>query len=287
MNADRNDFTETRNGDAPPPADDGKPGGEAGGELGFEAISISDLEPAPASDGAAPLLDVIGCDMDSSPCGPAGEGEPDDVRPPRWAGVVTGEDIVTPEDVRHEEPQQSPAAGPEGRPAGLPDRLDELVLRMDELSRHFDEKLKYDAHKEKIIDRLHGELQEYKSDLSKKYVAGLIMDIIKVIDDARKLATHFRGKEFSPEDPPRLLKALDDVAQDLEDVFQVQGVTPFSATDPRFDPARQRVVRKVDTADAALDKTVAESLAPGYEWDGKVLRRELVAVFTYNPALGA
>ena len=263
------------------------------GGIDIELISISDLDGSPSTDCSPELMDVIGCEVDavsgedqrpddSPPKDSPGEGE----HTPRWTGVATGADVVTPDDVHRDESRFSGAANAVAADS-VNFRLNELSVQMNDLLRQFEEKLKYDAHKEKVIDVLHSELQEYKTDLIKKYITGLVMDLIKVVDDARKLATHFKGRELGPEDQPRLIKALEDVAQDMEDVFQVQGVIPFTADDGRFDPAKQRVVRKVDTGEASLDKTVAESLAPGYEWDGKVIRREMVAVYSYNPALGA
>ena len=49
-----------------------------------------------------------------------------------------------------------------------------------------------------------------------------------------------------------------------------------------FDARRQRVLKKIETSDIAKDKTVAESLRPGYEWDGQILRPEIVAVYVYQ-----
>jgi len=46
--------------------------------------------------------------------------------------------------------------------------LDLLVTKLYTLQAEFQSKLKYDQHKDKIIDDLHRELQEYKSDLINK-----------------------------------------------------------------------------------------------------------------------
>lgn len=292
MNDDRTESAE----DAPTEKDE--PGGadsllvSGGVGMDIELISISDLggeaslQAAPVSDGPE-LMDVIGCDSADAEDRktPEGGDHGETIHPPRWTGVATGADVVTPDDVQRDESRFSGA--PQAASDSTVFRLNELSVQMNDLLRQFEEKLKYDAHKEKIIDVLHKELQEYKTDLIKKYVTGLIMDLIKVIDDARKMASHFKARDLSAEEQPKLLRALEDVAQDLEDVFQVQGIIPFIADDDRFNPNRQRVVRKIDTDEPSKDKTVAESIAPGYEWDGKVIRREMVSVYSYNPALGA
>jgi molecular chaperone GrpE (heat shock protein) len=40
--------------------------------------------------------------------------------------------------------------------------------------------------------------------------------------------------------------------------------------------------KKISTDDPALDKSVAHSIRPGYEWETKVIRQEMVAVYVYK-----
>jgi molecular chaperone GrpE len=192
------------------------------------------------------------------------------------------------------------AAGPgpvapdrEARPAAeadmdardaLEDRLDQLRLQMTELHREFEGKLKYDAHKDEIIDRLHAELQEYKQNIIKKYTLSIVMDVVKVTDDIRKWLSYFRSLDVSQRDPRKLFRYLEGIPSDLEDVFYWHGVKPFSSQEGAFDPARHRAIKKVPTDEQALDKKVAHSIRPGYEWETKVIRQEMVAVYVYQQA---
>ena len=161
-------------------------------------------------------------------------------------------------------------------------RLESLGLQISELQREFEGKLKYDAHKDQVIDRLHSELQEYKQDIIKKYVLSIVMDVVKVADDIRKWLAHFRSLEVSQRDPRKLFRYLEAIPSDLEDVFYWHGVKPFSHQEGDFDPSRQRAIKKIPTADPALDKSVAHSIRPGYEWETKVIRQEMVAVYVYQ-----
>ena len=161
-------------------------------------------------------------------------------------------------------------------------RLESLGLQISELQREFEGKLKYDAHKDEIIDRLHSELQEYKQDIIKKYVLSIVMDVVKVADDIRKWLAYFRSLEVSQRDPRKLFRYLEAIPSDLEDVFYWHGVKPFSHQEGDFDPSRQRAIKKIPTADPALDKSVAHSIRPGYEWETKVIRQEMVAVYVYQ-----
>lgn len=161
-------------------------------------------------------------------------------------------------------------------------KIEEVLEQLNRLHKEFQGKLKYDAHKERIIDHLHQELQAYKNDIVKKHVQSLIMDLIKIIDDTRKFTEHYRTKEPSLEDIAKLLDFLDHIPSDLEDILLWQGIKSFAGGESAFDPCRQKVLKKIETIDKAKDKTIAESLRPGYEWDGKVVRPEMVSIYLYT-----
>lgn len=152
------------------------------------------------------------------------------------------------------------------------------------LAEEFQTKLKYDEHKNRIIDGLHQELQEYREGLIRKHLHSTITDAIKIIDDIRKLKSHYEDEPPTEESLPSLLGFLEDIAADIEDLFSWQGVMPFTCNADHFDSTRQRVIKKIKTDDPQIDKKVAESIRPGYEWEGKVLRPEMVAVYIYNDA---
>ncbi len=166
----------------------------------------------------------------------------------------------------------------------LTEKLEGIEGQLAQLRQEFQGKLKYDAHKDKIIDNLHKELQEYKKDVIKKHMQSIVMDMIKIIDNIRRLTEHYNAQDPSESDPQKLLNLLEGVPSDLEDLFYYQGITPYTCNASAFDPSRQRLLKTVQTADKSLDKTVAESLRPGYEWDDKILRPEMVAVYVYDAA---
>jgi molecular chaperone GrpE (heat shock protein) len=161
-------------------------------------------------------------------------------------------------------------------------KLDEIDKKLDLLSQEFQEKLKNDSLKEKIIDGLHNELQEYKKDIFKKQFRSMILDLINIIDDLRKLSKHHREKGARDNDFEKLLGQLELIPSDLEDIFKNHGITPFICSGDNFDPKRQKIFKKVETMDKASDKTIAKSLRPGYEWDGWVIRPEMVEACIYK-----
>jgi molecular chaperone GrpE (heat shock protein) len=189
-----------------------------------------------------------------------------------------------------EEPAEAPgsleeppatARGASSFEALLP-ALEEIRGRLERLSQSFESKIQYDAHKEKVIDELHQALQEHRDGLLKKYLQRVFTDVIKIVDDVRKLTGHYREQPATPENSAKLIQYLEDVAYDLEDIFAWEGVVSFNSDSDVLDPVRQRVVSKIETDDPAKDKMIAERLRPGYEWDGKVIRPEIVAIYVWN-----
>ncbi len=163
-------------------------------------------------------------------------------------------------------------------------KLDEILSELRQMRKDFDEKIKTDIQKDKIIDELHKELQSHKNDFMKKYMEFMVMDVIQFTDSMRKLIQFYREQEISSLDPQKLLGILQGLPSDLEDLCARQGVNAFTCEEAVFVPMRQRVLKRIETAEAEKDKTIAERVHPGYEWDGKVIRPELVTVYALkNP----
>ncbi len=161
-------------------------------------------------------------------------------------------------------------------------QLIKIIQRIDILHQDFESRLKYDTHKNKIIDNLHKILQDYKNDFLKKYLKSVIVDVIQIVDNIRKLANHYKGRTLSEDDALKLAELLESIPSDLEDLFYRHGVKPFSCEGDSFDPTRQRVLKTVETADESKDKSVAERLRPGYEMDGNVIRPEMITAYIFK-----
>ncbi len=167
----------------------------------------------------------------------------------------------------------------------LGSKLDGLKEQFGILEAEFKGKIKYDGHKEKIIDDLHREVQEYKNDLVKNLVRPVIMDIIHTVDDITKLVNNHKTKDPSELDPLKLIKQMEGISSDLEAILFRQGIEPFNCPQPEFDPKKQKIVETLTVDDVSKDKTVSQRVHDGYEWEGKVLRQESVNVYVYKPGL--
>ena len=162
-------------------------------------------------------------------------------------------------------------------------RLDALNKQMEKLEAEFMGKIRYDQRKDKIIDDLHREVQEYKNDLLKNLTRPIIMDIIHAIDDIGKLVENHQAKDPSELDPMKLVRQMAGIAADLEDILFRQGVESFTSHQPAYDPKRQKIIKTEITEDPTLDKTISKRVHNGYEWEDKVLRQEMVNVFIFKP----
>jgi molecular chaperone GrpE (heat shock protein) len=199
-------------------------------------------------------------------------------------GEPVQEDRETPDFQEQEslEEKVGPLIGETETPPTLQHEIGTIHSLLTELKEEFVGKLKYDTHKDKIIDKLHQELQEYKQDIVKKHILSIVLDVVKVADDIRKWLTYFRSLDVSQRDPVKLFRYLEAIPSDLEDIFYWQGVRPYTNKGGIFNPAKQRAIKKIPTDDRSRDKTIAKSLRPGYEWEDKVIRQEMVAVYVYE-----
>ncbi|MCU0599526.1 MAG: nucleotide exchange factor GrpE [Desulfobacterales bacterium] len=200
---------------------------------------------------------------------------------------VSIESLKSTNDKSIEQESISEPEADEAEPPPFIGPLDEIKLQLNSLSKAFETKLKYDDHKNKIIDELHQSLQEYRQGLVQKYVQKIFTDVLKVVDDIRKFSAHYSSNRNADDTMDKFLTFLESTASDLEDLFLWEGISPFSCEGNLLDPARQRILNKFPTDDPAKDKIIAERVRPGYEYNGKIVRPEMVSVFVYQNNVSA
>lgn len=196
------------------------------------------------------------------------------------------------DDLEADEPEPTTEPEPEPEPADEPppfaafageihDALGRLGAQVQErlagLQAQFDREVRAEASRERIVDRLHAELQEYKQDLLLKVQRPIFVDLIQLHDDVGKMAA------AQPAEAEGFRGTLESIQTALEDVLYRQGVEPFRVDGDSFDPRRQRAVTTVPTPDPALARTVAARLRPGFQSGDKVIRPEMVTVYTHKP----
>jgi molecular chaperone GrpE len=153
-----------------------------------------------------------------------------------------------------------------------------LGRRIDTLAAAFDREVRAESTREKVVDRLHAELQEYKNDLLLNVMRPVFVDLIQLHDDIGKIVAAQSEREGSDE-VARLVDLMRGFQQGVEDILYRQGVEPFTLDDDAFDPRRQRAFSTVPTDDPGQAKRVAARLRKGFRAGEKVIRPEIVSVY--------
>ena len=158
--------------------------------------------------------------------------------------------------------------------------------RLDGLATRFDREIRAESTREKVVDRLHAELQEYKGDLLLNAMRPIFVDLIQLHDDVGKMAG--TAQDPAPEgDPSRFAALLASIQQGIEDILYRQGIEPFTNESDTFDARRQRAVSTVPTDDPALGRRVAERHRKGFLAGDKVIRPEVVSVYVVKVGASA
>jgi molecular chaperone GrpE len=219
---------------------------------------------------------------------------------------------VAPCDVAVDAPEGTPGSDPStrsGPPAGSQESLlaavrgleASLSRQLSELKGSIDRERRAEAAREKVVDRLHAELQEYKQDLLLSLLRPVFLDLIQLHDDVGKIldapARHdstceeigaAQGVEASrPEgESDRLRKALDGVRRGIEDVLYRQGVEPYTTEGVAFDARRQRAVSTVPAEDPRQARAVAARVRCGFRSGERIIRPEIVTVYAAHRESG-
>lgn len=152
-----------------------------------------------------------------------------------------------------------------------------LGKKLDGLQTLFDRELRAEATREKVVDRLHAELQEYKQDMLLNILRPVFVDLIQLHDDIGKMVSAEAEADGAVR---RLLDTMLGFQQGIEDILYRQGVEPFVQDGTAFDPRRQRAVATLPTDDPALNKTIALRHRKGFVAGEKVIRPEIVTVYS-------
>jgi molecular chaperone GrpE len=159
-----------------------------------------------------------------------------------------------------------------------------LTKKLDALQTVFDREIRAEATREKVVDRLHAELQEYKQGLLLGILKPVFVDLIQLHDDMGKMIT---AQGQAEGEVANLLDLIRGFQQGIEDILYRQGVEPFSLEGDAFDPRRQRALSTVPTEFVEKNKQVASRLRKGFQAGDKVIRPEMVTVYSYKEKAGA
>lgn len=159
--------------------------------------------------------------------------------------------------------------------------VEELSKKMDDMNTLFMQKIQHTTHEEKIVDQMHAELQKYKEDMYSQLVRPILLDIIDVRDSILRMSKSYAGKPEGEQSVP--LKVFSDYAYDVQDILEKNNISIYEGSEgDDFVPIKQRPVKKIETAVSELHGRIAESLSPGYDYMGKTISPEKVAIYLYQ-----
>ena len=101
-------------------------------------------------------------------------------------------------------------------------------------------------------------------------VSGILAEFLPVIDDIGRARTH-----------GELDGAFKSVGEALESTVQRLGMKPFGEPGDEFDPTRHEAIAH-EHSDQVDKPTCAIIYQPGYEFNGKIIRAEIVSVSDPN-----
>lgn len=103
--------------------------------------------------------------------------------------------------------------------------------------------------------------------------SGLIAKLSEVIDDLDRVTDHADGATKEA-----LLEGVEMVEKKLKTILEAEGLERIFPTGEKFDPAVMEALTTVPADDPAEDDDVANVFAPGYRFQGTLIRPARVVV---------
>ena len=137
------------------------------------------------------------------------------------------------------------------------------------------------AQNDGIIRELHSQLQESRAGLHWKILKTVLTDLVGLYDSLGNAISSPMGSGAD------VVGVLREFQQDVQDILERQGCSPFLVEGDAFDSKRQQAVRLVETADPALSGLISARKAPGFADENRLLRPEKVEVYVCPAKLRA
>jgi len=162
------------------------------------------------------------------------------------------------------------AAPAEEKPR-YPSYVEELIGRMAETERRFQEKKKQiDEEIARTKTRLEADSSR-RLDLERQKIVLSLLEVLDNLERALDAAPQAKTVEH-------LIEGIHMTAGLFRSKLQAMGVEPIEALDRPFDPNVEQAVGAIQVSDASRDGTVVEVVRPGYLIEGRLLRPAQVRV---------
>jgi molecular chaperone GrpE len=150
-----------------------------------------------------------------------------------------------------------------------------LEMRLNSLQELFENRFRYDETKERAFDTLYEKMRQYEGDYQASLKKNLVLALLLLHDNMQRI-------EVALCDRPAEQELVAELRQDLLDILYAEDVEPVGALGDSFDRHKQQVMQRIPTTDHAKDNKIERVVREGFVATNKVLRPQLVTVFTYQ-----
>lgn len=164
-------------------------------------------------------------------------------------------------------------------PQAVSSIAEQIAQILQDLRADFQAKIQYDTSKDRMIDSLHRELQQYREDFALKMLEPLLNDLVQLYDDIDRVTARKTGNENADQAREDL---RNHILSDLEAILQRYGYDMYQTVETTFDRKLHRVTRIIPTTDASLDLTIVERVRRGLRHGERIIRPESIVVYQYK-----
>lgn len=107
----------------------------------------------------------------------------------------------------------------------------------------------------------------------------MIMDVIGISNMLRNKQSVYQHKDANETNYKKLLKAMKEVDEKVEEILSHAGITKFRNEGHVFDKKRQEVIGEITTDDFNKHGKIASRFDFGFEKNGKTIQKERVKIF--------
>jgi len=172
---------------------------------------------------------------------------------------------------------QGPAA--DEQPDPIQSRLARLEDALNSLRACFDDRLRYDAAKDRAFDFLYSKLREQDTDQGFALKKNLILALLRLHD-------HMENAEGALDRDSHGRQHIADLRTALLDILYAEDIEPITTAGAEFDRTRQQALGSVPASDPAWDNTVDRVVRAGFVCGDRVLRPQSVIVRRYQSPEG-
>jgi len=159
------------------------------------------------------------------------------------------------------------------------DILNLLSNEVSSLSQTVENRLNYDATKEKAFDRLYAELDELKKNATFEQIRPLYMDLILLYDRIENTQYEL---SLSDSIPSTVINLFNSISDELIEILSRREIELIKNNTTSFDPVYQRAIGTQPTCLIDENNQVDRIVRRGFIFRDRVLRAEEVIVKKYT-----